>query len=168
MHAMNLGVFNMFLLVWFTIICQVVCCYTTKSTVLNWQLRKLQRDRQELKHCVYRHLYLWHIVEADRADNDTRAKIHFERLLLLDVRKKLAKFTEAEYEAIFQIQGIPIAVHDIVKGILIIFEPDFAETVEIHVWASCVQVRCQCLLMWWFVITILLPRSHSQGATSLL
>jgi hypothetical protein len=74
---------------------------------------------------------------ADYSDNDTRLTILFDRYLLIQVRENMLRFDETAYDSWLQYGNSPLQVHDIVKAILVLFEPEFAETAGIHIWKNC-------------------------------
>ncbi|XP_013406765.1 EF-hand calcium-binding domain-containing protein 5 isoform X1 [Lingula anatina] len=78
------------------------------------------------------------VLEAEK-DEETRVDVMFDRLMLMDLRKNVAKLDAQAYAELRSYKEPPETVHSILKATLSIFYPDEVENGEFDDWTKAKQ-----------------------------
>lgn len=81
-------------------------------------------------------------VEAEKESEEVRVDIMFDRLMLQDLRKNVAKLDVRAYAELKSYGAPPVAIKKIVKATLSLFYPEKAAQNELDDWGVCKMV-CQ-------------------------
>lgn len=80
------------------------------------------------------------VLEAEKENEDVRVEIMFDRLMLVDLRKNVAKLDVRAYAELKSYTVPPPVIHNILKSTLSLFYPEKAEKNAFNDWASCKMV----------------------------
>lgn len=91
--------------------------------------------------------YLW-LVEAEKENEDVRIEVMFDRLMLMDLRKNVAKLDVRAYAELKSYKDPPQVIHNILKSTLSLFYPEKAKKKEFDDWGACKMVCVDQINLW--------------------
>ncbi|XP_018104285.1 EF-hand calcium-binding domain-containing protein 5 isoform X2 [Xenopus laevis] len=77
------------------------------------------------------------ILEAERVSGQRRAAVLFHRFMLQDLRQCVSKLDHQSFAELKSYKEPPTMVHSILKAVLLIFCPHWAQSEEIESWNQC-------------------------------
>ncbi|XP_031752526.1 EF-hand calcium-binding domain-containing protein 5 isoform X2 [Xenopus tropicalis] len=77
------------------------------------------------------------ILEAERVSGHRRAAVLFHRFMLQDLRQCVSKLDHQSFAELKSYKEPPTMVHSILKAVLLLFCPDWAESDEVESWNQC-------------------------------
>ncbi|KAM4048576.1 EF-hand calcium-binding domain-containing protein 5 [Anomaloglossus baeobatrachus] len=77
------------------------------------------------------------VLEAERGTGQRRVGILFHRFMLQDLRQCVSKLDHQSFAELKSYKEPPVMVHSILKAVLLLFCPAWAESEEIHSWNQC-------------------------------
>ena len=83
------------------------------------------------------------LTEAEKENEDVRVEIMFDRLMLMDLRKNVAKLDARAYAELKSYKSPPPVIHNILLSTLSLFYPDKAKSGALEDWGTCKLVRSQ-------------------------
>ena len=81
------------------------------------------------------------LTEAEKENEDVRVEIMFDRLMLMDLRKNVAKLDARAYAELKSYKSPPPVIHNILLSTLSLFYPDKAKSGALEDWGTCKLVR---------------------------
>ncbi|XP_014346068.2 EF-hand calcium-binding domain-containing protein 5 [Latimeria chalumnae] len=83
------------------------------------------------------------VLEAEQFDEEKRVGILFQRFMLQDLRDCVQKLGLQSFAELKSYKDPPVMVHNILKAVLLLFNPEWAESEEIDSWNQCKLVHCK-------------------------
>ncbi|XP_056414964.1 EF-hand calcium-binding domain-containing protein 5 isoform X2 [Hyla sarda] len=77
------------------------------------------------------------VLEAEQESGERRVGVLFHRFMLQDLRQCVSKLDHQSFAELKSYKEPPIMVHSILKAVLLLFCPAWAESEEIHSWNQC-------------------------------
>ncbi|XP_063306083.1 EF-hand calcium-binding domain-containing protein 5 [Pelobates fuscus] len=77
------------------------------------------------------------LLEAEQVPGQKRVGVLFHRFMLKDLRQCVSKLDYRSFAELKSYKEPPSMVHSILKAVLLLFSPDWAESEEIHSWNQC-------------------------------
>ncbi|KAG8590543.1 hypothetical protein GDO81_006791 [Engystomops pustulosus] len=77
------------------------------------------------------------VLEAERGPGQRRVGVLFHRFMLQDLRQCVSKLDHQSFAELKSYKEPPVMVHSILKAVLLLFCPEWAESEEIHSWNQC-------------------------------
>uniref|UniRef100_H3B4N1 EF-hand calcium binding domain 5 n=1 Tax=Latimeria chalumnae TaxID=7897 RepID=H3B4N1_LATCH len=77
------------------------------------------------------------VLEAEQFDEEKRVGILFQRFMLQDLRDCVQKLGLQSFAELKSYKDPPVMVHNILKAVLLLFNPEWAESEEIDSWNQC-------------------------------
>ncbi|XP_066455689.1 EF-hand calcium-binding domain-containing protein 5 [Eleutherodactylus coqui] len=77
------------------------------------------------------------VLEAERGSAQRRVGVLFHRFMLQDLRQCVSKLDHQSFAELKSYKEPPAMVHSILKAVLLMFYPAWAESEEIHSWNQC-------------------------------
>lgn len=91
------------------------------------------------------------VLEAEKENEDVRVEIMFDRLMLVDLRKNVAKLDVRAYAELKSYTVPPPVIHNILKSTLSLFYPEKAEKDAFDDWNSCKMVNKKIEICMYYV-----------------
>ncbi|XP_043910408.1 EF-hand calcium-binding domain-containing protein 5 isoform X2 [Protopterus annectens] len=86
------------------------------------------------------------VLEMEHTNEEKRVDILFHRFMLQDLRECVIKLDQKSFAELRSYKEPPTMVHNILKGVLLLFNPEWAETEEIESWSQCkLQVNTELI-----------------------
>ncbi|XP_029469319.1 EF-hand calcium-binding domain-containing protein 5 [Rhinatrema bivittatum] len=77
------------------------------------------------------------VLEAEHIGENKRVDVLFHRFMLQDLRECVQKLDQQSFAELKSYKKPPALVHDILKAVLLLFCPDWADSEEIESWSQC-------------------------------
>ncbi|XP_069617261.1 EF-hand calcium-binding domain-containing protein 5 [Ranitomeya imitator] len=77
------------------------------------------------------------VLEAERGSGQRRVGVLFHRFMLQDLRQCVSKLDHQSFAELKSYKEPPVMVHSILKAVLLLFCPAWADSEEIHSWNQC-------------------------------
>ncbi|XP_075450330.1 EF-hand calcium-binding domain-containing protein 5 isoform X1 [Ascaphus truei] len=77
------------------------------------------------------------VLEAENMSGQRQVGVLFHRLMLQDLRQCVSKLDHKSFAELKSYKEPPAIVHSILKAVLLLFWPDWAESEEVHSWSQC-------------------------------
>ncbi|KAM3934817.1 EF-hand calcium-binding domain-containing protein 5 [Leptodactylus fuscus] len=77
------------------------------------------------------------VLEAEQGPGQRKVGVLFHRFMLQDLRQCVSKLDHQSFAELKSYKEPPVMVHSILKAVLLLFSPDWAESEEIHSWNRC-------------------------------
>jgi len=77
------------------------------------------------------------VLEAEKENEDSRVEVMFDRLMLMDLRKNVAKLDARAYAELKSYKSPPAIIHNILMSTLSLFYPDKAKAGALEDWGNC-------------------------------
>ncbi|XP_075710447.1 EF-hand calcium-binding domain-containing protein 5 isoform X2 [Rhinoderma darwinii] len=77
------------------------------------------------------------VLEAEQGPGQRRVGVLFHRFMLQDLRQCVSKLDHQSFAELKSYKDPPVMVHSILKAVLLLFCPAWAESEEIHSWNQC-------------------------------
>lgn len=96
----------------------------------------------------------WFLIPEAEHMNSKHAGILFHRFMLQDLRECVQKLGAESFAEIKGYEEPPALVHNIVKAVLLLFNPNWKGSEKTESWSQCIQVS----LFFFFSVTLSLRR----------
>ncbi|XP_018420978.1 PREDICTED: EF-hand calcium-binding domain-containing protein 5 [Nanorana parkeri] len=77
------------------------------------------------------------VLEAEQVPGQRKVGVLFHRFMLQDLRHCVSKLDHQSFAELKSYKEPPVMVHSILKAVLLLFFPEWAESEEIHSWNQC-------------------------------